>query len=296
MRATAHLRAGPLRAAYGGFCAPEKWMGMNLWPRPSGTFRGERNGSQGLTRTGALASMRKQGMTLDRSRFRKFVDPPDMIRRSAMVNLASGRPLEPKLTPFEREVVAITTTAPPTSLLTLNSAELGLEDVRAAWTKFRKRLWRSHGKDVVAIASTQITSKGTAGFHVHALLWTGFVHISKLRHCVEETGFGPPYIRMVPDPNNRFYGTLASVAYVYGQHGAILGSTHGRENLPLARGQQRVHKSHTVTLTRSAPELLSALDMAKSPTVTDVQLVQSSPLFISNRDAILAPWKVPELQ
>ncbi len=238
--------------------------------------------------------MRKQGITLDRSRFRKLADQPDMIRQSAMINLASGRPLERKMTSSEREVVAITTTAPPTSLLTLSSADLGLEDVRSAWTKFRKRLWRSHGKDVVAIASTQITSTGTAGFHVHALLWTGFVHISKLRHCVEGTGFGRPHISMVPDANNHFYGALASVGYVYGQLGAILGSTHHKENIPLARGQQRVHKSQTVTLTRSAPELLSALDMAKSPTVTDVQLVQSSPLFISNRDAILAPWKVPD--
>jgi len=219
-----------------------------------------------------------------------------MIRQSAMINLASGRPLEPKLTPSEREVVAITIMAPPTNSLTLSSRDLGLEDVRFAWPKFRKRLRRSLGKDIVAIASTPITSNGTAGFHVHALLWTGFVHHSTLRECVADTGFERPHIQQVPDAAYDFYRALNSVAYVYGQHGAILGSTHHKENIPLARGQQRVHKSHTVTLTRSAPELLSALDMAKSPTVTDVQLVQSSPIFIYNKEVILAPWKVPELQ
>ena len=200
------------------------------------------------------------------------------ITMTAMA-LSRGYPLGRAMTSRERLVVAVVQ-AEPSHFLTIDSPDKSRADMTRAFRCIRLRLQRSRGRraaPVIYVATFPCT-KDRDGHHLHALLW-GYVHIPKLLGYCRGLGLGKPKMEQISastpgDPNY-----WRPIGYVLGQHGPAFGSRDHDRHEPLPKGKRELVYPHRMTLARHCPKLLSALDMARDPSVSDETLCAGLPRF-----------------
>jgi hypothetical protein len=203
--------------------------------------------------------------------YRRFVDTAG----AAVGKLARGIPLGRRLTSAERRCLAIAS-ARPTNFLTLNSKSFEQDQIGPAWSMLHKRIERQTRRPLVYYA-VRARSYGDGGFHSHLLLWD-YLHAPSLHGHAPGVGFGKPHIDQIgPTVEDKLWTT----AYVCGQTEPIFGSEyHLRHQKPEKRSHRHSRTSNRV-LVATNPQLLSALKMAESRFVSDQELVEMLPRFIS---------------
>ncbi len=222
---------------------------------------------------------------IDRSRLRTLKDSPVAKLVQALDALSEGRPLERLMTSEERLLVSITATAPPTHSLTLHSAAMSREEIRRAWPCFRKRIERELGVRLIYVATVARSREGGGGFHVHALLWNGYIHWTGLHRHGLEAGFGRPHIEQIPTDPGRRADQARMVGYSLSQHQPVFGSSTHERHDPREPGQRPFMMPQRATLHAHAPRLLSALDTARDPMIADLDLGLMLPRFSRYTDA-----------
>ncbi len=286
-RFIAHRPAGQTQAASGLFSAGCRWMGIDpsITGRPP--VRSARTGSQGLSM--ASSNPQLQPTTMRHNNLNNSW--------TALSALEGGLPLSRKMTDPERVFVAVALHAAPKLHVTLTSAALDLAGVRAAWPNLRKRLERYRiergRKDEAPLIYIGAAAKATGtrgGYHLHLLVWQDYFPRKVLKPRAVEVGFDGCDIKRISPLSSR--GLDASgpkhaiegytqIAYALSQHQPIFGSRQHLKNEPLVPGQQWILKPSRATLERVKPELLSALDMAKSRSIRDEELVRDCSYFIN---------------
>lgn len=201
---------------------------------------------------------------------RGLADHPE-IRMAA---LADGKPPDRPLSLRERQCIAIAS-AEPTHHLILSSADLGRDELGAAWGKLRKRIVRKTKRPLVYVATPACTSRGT-GYHLHVLLWE-FIWRPMVVAQAREVGFGDrPFIKQIGGtPLDR----LTQTAYAIGQQHPVFGSEHHKANRSREKFKRTTFRSVQTTLRKHNPKLLSALRDAETGSVSDLELLERHPLL-----------------
>jgi hypothetical protein len=203
--------------------------------------------------------------------------PPETRLISLLYGLPAGRRFSRRLTLAERLALTLAD-AKPQRHLTLTSVSLGRDELAAAWSLFRKRIARERRMpDNLVYVGVPAQSAGNAGYHLHLLLWGGYLHDATLRGHARQTGFGTN-LRNTPiggSPRDK----LSTTSYVLGQCESIFGSRHHLGNAARPKGKRAYLRPHDATLAAVAPEVLSAFDRAQSKHLSDDELAQSCPLF-----------------
>lgn len=181
---------------------------------------------------------------------------------------------------------------PPTHLLTLHSKDLDRTGMQRSWSAFKKRIERKIGKPPIYLAVTAKSAKGEGGQHLHALLWTGYLHAESLQGFARGTGLGAPDIQMLPQEPENQIGRAQMIGYVLGQLGPVFGSKDHLRHAERARSQRRYSTSTRRVLEVRMPELFAALDRARDGSVPDDLVFSATPRFSREGDegAVAAVW------
>lgn len=224
------------------------------------------------------------------SRARKFSSAPsaDPVMLRA---ISSGRPINRPLTEAERIAVAVAASE-PTHLLTIDSAIHDRQTFDRAWRLLAKRLARRRPyRQPLVYFGSVAQGLGDGGFHVHLLLWE-FLPAWMLHQQTHAVGLGHPKIQQIGASvlrrrpleelkNDEHYSLLLErlyvTRYVVNQHEAVLGGSHHQRHQPRAAGKRRYLYPQAATLDRARPNLLAALKAARSPTVSDEELIRYLP-------------------
>jgi hypothetical protein len=210
-------------------------------------------------------------MSSDRA-YRRFVD----THLAIIPSLARGKTPARRLGDGDRRAIAVAGTA-PTHLLTLNSADLDRQESASAWVLFRKHLERKRGRPLIYL-SAPARSVGGGGYHRHVLLWE-FLYAPTLHGIARKVGFGGPDIQRIGESvEDKLFATV----YVFGQTESVLGSAHHRRHRDRGQWAHRFSRTSDEVLKRLNPQLLSALEMARDRSVSDKELVEMLPRFITN--------------
>jgi hypothetical protein len=203
--------------------------------------------------------------------------PPETSLSSLVHGLRKGHPFQRPLTQHERLTLALAGTEPH-SHLTLTSAALSRAEVAKSWRLFRQRLVReSKMPDALVYLAVPARSLTADGYHLHVLVWNGYLHLSVLKGHARATGFGDNVRVERIRPTVEDY--LRVTSYVLGQQTPVFGRGQHVENGPVERSKRRYLRPHDTTLNEHAPEVLHALELATSQAVTDEMLVSASPFF-----------------
>ena len=172
--------------------------------------------------------------------------------------------------------------APPSHLLTLNSAEDGPK-VGEVWPLFKKRMNRAlTGKRPFIYFGTRANGHGGGGEHLHVLLWD-FFPANSVHRQTRELGLGNPDIQKITHFHQDPIRTALPIRYVLAQHTPIFGTDIHLRHQPRNIAQRRWFYPQRATLAKHEPELLSALDRAKSPSASDFELVRAASSFTNRK-------------
>lgn len=200
--------------------------------------------------------------------FRKLVDSHPYVLSVSVAKLQQGKPLTRRLTRSERLVVAVAACR-PTHHLTIDST-LERRDFTREFAKLKQRLKRDRGRPLIYFG-TIAAGKGKGGYHGHFLVWQS-LHYNTLHRHLRELDLGSAHVEPIALDLNPAVFPLRVVAYVVGQEEAVFASDeHARHQSRLKSGRSFLHPQRT-TLARYGPQLLVALDLAKTPAVSDVEL------------------------
>jgi hypothetical protein len=203
--------------------------------------------------------------------------PPEACLDSLLHKLPAGQRFSRRLTPAERLALTLAD-AKPERHLTLTSASLDRHELAAAWSRFRKRIARERRMPYnVVYVGVPAKSTGAAGYHLHLLLWTDYLHFATLKGHARETGFGTNL--RISEIGRSPRDKLRSTRYVLGQSEPIFGSRHHLGNAARPKGKRPYLRPHDATLATAAPEVLSAFKRAQSQLLSDDELAQTCPLF-----------------
>jgi hypothetical protein len=123
-------------------------------------------------------------------------------------------------------------------------------------------------------------SKGGRAFHVHVLLWE-YIHSPVLiGHC-KALGLGQPKLRQLPSDPTGDANYWQQVVYIVGQQEPVFGSDEFKRHEERPKFARRLLYPAPSTLKQHAPDLLSALQAAKDPSVPDEELLLRLPKFSS---------------
>jgi hypothetical protein len=215
---------------------------------------------------------------MERSKLVTIRNAPESRLTTTASALTLGYPLGRSLTASERLVVAVVQ-AEPTHFLTIHSTK-SREEVQRGFRCIRLRLQRSRGKNAAPMiyVATFPRSQNGPGHHVHALLWS-YVHLPTLHGYCRDLALGPPQIDRISasGPGDARY--WRPIGYVLGQHEPVFGSTEHERHEPLGHSKRRLSYPQRATLAKYCPKLLSALEMANDPTVSDQELCAGLPRF-----------------
>jgi hypothetical protein len=151
-----------------------------------------------------------------------------------------------------------------------------------AWRKLIKRIDRLDNRrsnPLIYVATFAKSSGSRAGYHAHAVTWNGYVQANVLLKHVRESGLGKAFNQPLPTAGTAAHQRVLAGTYLFRQHVPILGSDDHERHDALPRYARRTVMPQKSTLAVYKPDLLSALNRAKSRSVTDDALVASLPLF-----------------
>lgn len=233
--------------------------------------------------------------TLNRTRT-FFSDPcadPAILLAAILARHRLTRPL----TPAERIALAVAGTE-PTHLLTIDSALRDRSAFDRAWRQLAKRVARRRPyKPPLAYFGTVAQGEGSGGFHLHMLLWD-FLYAPMLIGQTRAVGLGHPDIKQIGatvlrgrppetlsavERHQLSIDQLQTAAYIVNQHEPAFGRPHHQRHQPRAVGRRRYLYPQRKTLALAQPKLLAALDAARSPTVSDEELIRQLPRFSVNQ-------------
>src|SRR5579875_1134189 len=197
--------------------------------------------------------------------------------------LARGYPLGVPMTTIERRIVAVIS-ARPTHTLTVHSGSASRAEMAAQFRRLVKRLNRGlakrspqNPKPLIYVA-TLASAQNSGRYHVHALLW-GYLHaVVLLGHC-RDLGLGKPKLRRLPAEPTGDLNYWQQVVYVIAQNEPAFGYHKHRLNEERHPWSRRLLTPQKATLARHCPHLLSALDAANDPAVSDEALLSLLPTF-----------------
>lgn len=213
-------------------------------------------------------------------RYRRMDDEPRARFFKTLNRLKQGHLLDNSFNEAERIVVALLP-SPPSAMLTLHGPRDGSE-MGQTWIKFKKRMNRARNRSRPFIyLGTRADGLGAGGEHLHLLLWD-YLWKDSLARQTRELGLGSPCIRSVTSDPLDPIRPAWPIAYVLGQQQPIFGTEHHHRHKPRAKYQRRLLVPQRATLAEHQPELLSALEAAKSPSISDAELLSRVPFFISN--------------
>ena len=215
---------------------------------------------------------------MDRSELVTLRQHPEASIPTAAAALTRGLKLGRRMTRSERLLVGVIS-AEPTHLVTVHSKDKSREEMAQLFRRLVKRINRSRGnaRPLIYVA-TIAAAKGNSRHHVHALLWE-YIHASTLGGYCREFGLGWPEIRQLSQefPGDAEY--WASVSYALTQHEPAFGTDHHQRHEPIPKFGRGLLYPHCSTLAEHCPQLLSALDQAKDPAVSDESLCSRLPRF-----------------
>ena len=210
---------------------------------------------------------------------------PERFLATTAWALARGLPLGRRMTPHERLVVAVIA-AEPTHTLTIHSESASRSEMARLFRRLVKRInrgliKRSPQRPVRLIyVATAWCAQGSPRYHVHALLWNYLHAPVVIGHC-KALGLGMPKLQpLQADGTDVNYWT--QVAYILTQHEPAFGTRHHRRHEPLSANGREFMYPQNATLRAHCPQLLSALQLAKDPTVCDETLYARLPKFSSS--------------
>jgi len=205
---------------------------------------------------------------------------PERFLWTALGALRWGYELARPMTSMERALIALMG-VPPTHLITIHGPP-GTK-VSSWWPRYRKRIDRARGPSRPLIyLGVRASGFGDGGEHLHLLLWDEWIPFWVLHRHADECGLGKPHVDLVPDPQANRLECASMVTYVLSQHEPVFGSrNHERHHQPHPH-QRRWIRPHQATLRTHRPQLLSALNAAESPSISDKELV-SKVLTFSNK-------------
>jgi hypothetical protein len=209
--------------------------------------------------------------------FRRGIDPDTLALRSAYDALLDGR-FPRRLSGLERLSLALTAAA-PLSFLTLDSPSMSRDEAIRAYRCFVKRYnrKRSGSTPLIYYATVPRSVGGSAGHHIHALVWE-YVPFPVAVGAARAVGLGGPRFSLITAEQDLYFG-LRGVTYVMGQQEPVFGRTHQNRHMAREKHKRAYLNSSRKVIGRHLPQLLAAIDLAKDPMVTDESLVLSLPLF-----------------
>lgn len=181
---------------------------------------------------------------------------------------------------FEERLCLAIVAARPTHFLTLHTADAEHSVAARAWRLLVRRMQRrkSRKNPLIYFATIARGAETTAGCHVHALLWE-FLWAPSLQGQAKQCGFGPPHLARLPDPRSDFDDALRTVAYVVGQNVSVFGTRHHERHRKRVPSKRRFVYPQRTTLALHQPKLLSAIQFAPDPQVSDQYLLHRLPSF-----------------
>jgi hypothetical protein len=199
--------------------------------------------------------------------FRRLVDSPAYEIPRILRPLKDGRPPERSLTRNERLVVAVSACR-PRYLVTLDST-LERPEFMREFAKLKQRL-AVHRRPLVYFG-TVAKGAGDGGYHGHFLIWTS-LHYNTVHKHVRQLALGHAHVDPIDldRPDEKL--ALRAVTYVLGQEEPVFASAEHRRHRPRPPSGRAFLHPQRKTLVRWHPDLLTALDLAKSPSVSDVEL------------------------
>lgn len=205
--------------------------------------------------------------------FRRFIDDPLEGVRPELAQVLSGKPLGRNMTRMERTALAVAY-AEPTNYLTLDSPDLGRDEISSAWSKLRRRINRRRRTPWIYLVVPAVRL-GASGHHLHVLLWE-YIDARMLRKHIQSVGFGGFDVRRVSQtPLQRLHLT----SYVLGQNEPVLGSTPHQRHAEREKSARPYLLPHVLTLEKHQPKLLSALNLAHSESTGDEEMISRLTTF-----------------
>jgi hypothetical protein len=201
--------------------------------------------------------------------FRKLVDSYDYRSTVAIARLSAGEPISPALSDLERLAMAVSATRPSHGL-DINS-RLERDAFMRGFAKLKQRI-ASERRPLVYVGVVA-RGKGDAGYHGHFLLWTS-LHYNTIHKHLRELGLGRGLVKVIDYKRPEVVPALRVAAYVFGQEEAVFRSVQHEHHRARPKSARRFLHPQRETLRRLKPELLTALDLAKDPTLSDVALFQ----------------------
>jgi hypothetical protein len=200
-------------------------------------------------------------------KFRKLVESHPYLLSQAIGSLERGQSPAKRLTRAERQVVAVAACRPKYHL-TIDS-KLGRSSFMREFAKLKQRLAAERRTPLIYFG-TVAKGQGHGGYHGHFLLWKS-LHYNTLHRHIGELELGSAHVDPITS-DNPAKTPFRVVAYVVGQEEPVFGSDeHARHEQRLKSGRSFL-RPQARTLAQHRPELLTALDLAKSPAVSDVEL------------------------
>jgi hypothetical protein len=189
--------------------------------------------------------------------------------------LCEGKLPSRPLSIAERMTIAVCH-ARPTGSITFDSRDLDSKQSRNRFSRLIKRLIRSRRGRKLGYLAFPACSNGHSGWHIHLLVWD-YIDSRPLTRHANELGFGRPQIDYIDDLSDLNY--FRKVAYHFRQTEEAFGRTHGNRHEKRPKGARRYLMPLPKTLQQVNPKLLSAVDMAKDKSVSDLELLRACPLF-----------------
>jgi hypothetical protein len=184
--------------------------------------------------------------------------------------LKEGRLPDRPLSMPERRTIALCH-ARPTGAMTLDSRDLDSKGVRSAFSRLMRRLGRWRQGKALSYFAIPACSTGHDGWHIHCLVWD-FIPKETLRRHARAVGFGGAKIKTLRELGELDYFRM--IAYHLRQNNDVFGITERHRHKPQPKG------AHSFLYSAEGnPKLLSALNMAKDKSVSDIELLRACPLF-----------------
>jgi hypothetical protein len=214
-------------------------------------------------------------------RLREGQTPPTPTRRpqqdeEVLRTLQEGKLPSRPLTRAERRTIAVCH-ARPTGAMTLDSRDLDSKGVRSAFSKLTRRLRNMRFGKSLSYFAVPACSTGHDGWHIHCLVWD-FIPKETLRRHARAVGFGGAEIKTLRELGELDYFRM--IAYHLRQNDDVFGITKRHRHKP----QPKWARSYLYSV-EDNPKLLSALNMARDKSVSDIELLRACPLFSNQGDA-----------
>jgi hypothetical protein len=201
--------------------------------------------------------------------FRKLVDSHDYASAIAIAQLAAGKQPTRALSDLERLAIAVAATR-PLQMMNINS-ELSRNDFMVGFQNLKKRLLS--GRRPLVYFGSVARGIGPAGYHGHFLLWS-YIHYATLHGHVRDLGLGRLHGARIDYDRPQDLPGLRVTTYVLGQQEGVFLTTEHDRHRDRPKSTRRFMHPQRRTLERERPKLLTALDLAKDPTLSDVALFQ----------------------